>query len=99
LIYFNLRHINKTINFGVDLIKGLISCNSSSEIQGDLLQEEKLNIRLIYFRRNRKDFTLSGKLWNHSILYILGYQYNDKEGNNHKIFLQIDKDGNFVIGN
>lgn len=99
LIYFKLHHKNKNIIFGVDLIKGLINYNLSSDIHTDLLQEEKYNIRLIYFRRNRKDFTLTGQLLNYSILYILGYQYNDKTGNNHKLFLQIDKDGNFVIGN
>jgi len=42
--------------------------------------------------------TDSGKEVEHITKYHLGFQYNDKNGNNQKIILQIDENGNWVLG-
>jgi hypothetical protein len=97
LRYFYLTHIKLPICFTVDLIKGILFYNNHQQIDIDL-KKTKQNIRLIYFRRRKKDFTMDMKFIDETITYFLGLQYNDENNNNHKIVLQIDKDGNFIIG-
>jgi hypothetical protein len=97
LKFFTLQHKDKDISFTVDLTKGLILYGCKVETSPDLLKD-KQNIRLIYFRRHKHDFSESGKELNHTIWYFLGFQYTDNEGRNRKIVLQIDQEGNFVIG-
>jgi len=82
--------------FTVDLEKGIIFKN---EIDVDTeSHEEKFNIRLIFFRRHTVDISGQGKELEHKILYHLGFQYNTQDGNNRQIVLQIDSNGNFIIG-
>ena len=97
LKYFSI--INKYTNqyFTVDLEKGLIYNNGISYSEEDL-KEEKKNIRLIHFRRHRKEIGENLKEQSHRIWYFLGFQYNDNLGNNRQIVLQIDENGNWVIG-
>lgn len=82
--------------FTVDLTKGLIKFNSV-EVPQEV--EVKKNIRLIYFRRVRIEIgQVDLKEKSKTITYFLGFQYNDKNENNRQIVLQIDSEGNFVIG-
>jgi len=84
--------------FIVNLEKGIISLGKIQEIHPEILKEEKTNIRLIYFRRIRKQFSENMVLLNTIIIYFLGFQYIDKHGNNRQIILQIDEHGNFILG-
>lgn len=97
LVYFNLTD-RKGHLFTVNLLNGLIGYNKL-EFPYIESKEEKSNIRLIYFRRHRIEIgeqDLKEKL--HTITYHLGLQYNDEKNDNHKIILQIDNEGNFIIG-
>ena len=96
LEYFLLWNKDKV--FTVDLINGLIYYNK--ELKEKLsCEEEKKNIRLIFFRRHQiKIKGLDLKETIHTVEYHLGFQYTDKNGNNRKIILQIDSEGNFVLG-
>jgi hypothetical protein len=96
LKYFTLQHKEKTINFTVDLTLGIITFNKN--YQAGELKEEKQNIRLIFFRRHRITMTENLIKKSHIIEYHLGFQYNDKNGNNQKIILQIDEQGNWILG-
>lgn len=95
LEYFHLYHKEKKLKFIVDLKKGFIKFNDCEEPEEI---EKKENIRLIFFRRH---ITAIGeqdlKEKSHSIFYFLGLQWNDKLGNNQKILLQIDSNGNFIL--
>lgn len=98
LEFFHLYHKDRTINinFIVDLKKGLIKTLDSKEPE---VKEEKKNIRLIYFRRNRVEIgEIDLKEKSHTIEYHLGFQYNDKLGNNRQVVLQIDESGNWILG-
>jgi hypothetical protein len=97
LVYFNLTNKHGKI-FSVNLIKGLIGYNKLEFPYIETL-EHKENIRLIFFRRHKIEF--SGNLieQSHNIIYHLGFQYIDKLGNNKQIILQIDSEGNFIIVN
>lgn len=97
LEFFHLYHKDEmsNINFIVDLKKGIIKTLDSKEPE---LIEPKENIRLIYFRRHKIDLNQSGKEMKHTIEYHLGFQYNDKLGNNRQIVLKIDNEGNWIIG-
>jgi hypothetical protein len=97
--YFNLTD-RKGHFFTVDLINGLIGFNYATlpyvEVE---VQEKKENIRLIYFRTHRIEIgeqDLKEKI--HTIEYYLGFQYNDKNGNNRQLVLKIDEQGNFILG-
>jgi hypothetical protein len=94
LKYFTLQHKEKDLNFTVDLILGIISFNTEYKIRE--LKKEKKNIRLIYFRRHTVTLTELGKEKEHTIMYHLGFQYNENEINR-QIVLEIDSDGNFII--
>jgi len=97
LEFFHLYHKNSmsNINFIVDLKRGLIKTLDSQEPE---IIEPKENIRLIYFRRHQVELNQSGREINHIINYHLGFQYNDKLGNNRQIVLKIDNSGNWIIG-
>ncbi len=97
LKYFSIYNKSTNQYFTIDLEKGLIYNNHISYSEQDF-KEKKENIRLIYFRRNRITMTESGVEQSHTIVYHLGYQYLDNLGNNQKIILRIDSEGNFVIG-
>jgi len=97
LIYFYLIHKSLPICFTVDLINGLIFYNNHQKIDLNLI-EKKENIRLIYFRRHTVELTENFKEKSHLIKYYIGFQYNDKLGNNRQIILQIDSEGNWVLG-
>jgi hypothetical protein len=95
---FILKHRSKDIQFKVDLAKGVISYGKNQEITPEFIKERD-NLRLIYFRRVRKeigehDFIV--KLV--SITFFLGFQYNDAAGHNRQIVLKIDGDGNWILG-
>jgi hypothetical protein len=94
---FLLYHKEKPILFVVDLIDGLVS----TEILPAKVYEfntKKQNIRLIYRRTVRRYLSESLKETGSDIWYLLGVQYNDYNGNNCKVILQIDKNGQFIIG-
>jgi len=97
LKYFSIYNKYTNQYFTIDLIKGLFY-NSGISYSKEDLKEEKKNIRLIYFRRNRIIMTESGDQQSHQIWYFLGFQYLDKLGNNQKIILKINSDGSFIIG-
>ena len=94
LRYFYLTN-NLDKMFCVDLINGFIFFNNHLSIEK---KETKENCRLIFFRRHRIELNQLGKKMNHDINYHLGFQYNDKNGNNRQIVLIIDEQGNWVLG-
>jgi hypothetical protein len=97
LSYFYLTN-NRDKTFTIDLNNGLIFFNNHQSTEEDLKKEKK-NIRLIYFRRNIIEFNINNlKENNKKIIYFLGLQYLDNNDINRKIILQIDKQGNFLIG-
>lgn len=95
LEYFVLWNNEKL--FKVDLINGLILFNKTQEVFEELLKEKKTNIRLIFFRRHRVEITEKMVEKLHKITYFLGFQYNDKNGNNRQVILQIDSEGNWIL--
>lgn len=98
LKYFYLYNKNDSNNvFIVDLINGFIYKNKI--IKNFKEENKKYNIRLIYFRTHRKKINLNNlKKLEEEIHYNLGFQYLDSNNINHKIILQIDKNGDFLIG-
>jgi len=97
LAYFNLKN-NAGKMFSVNLIEGLIGYNRL-EFPYIEAKEKKSNIRLIFFRRHRVEIgTQDLKEKKHEIIYFLGFQYLDKNENNQKIILQIDSEGNWILG-
>jgi hypothetical protein len=96
LAYFNLTD-RKGHFFTVDLINGRIGYNYLPLPY--LESTEKQNIRLIFFRRHQVKISERDlKEQKHTIEYHLGLQYNDKLGNNRQITLQIDEEGNWILG-
>ena len=95
LEFFHLYHKKLDLRFIVDLKRGLIKFNDSEE---PITVESKENIRLIYFRRNRIEITEKFIKKSHKIVYHLGFQYNDKLGNNRRVVLKIDEHGNWILG-
>ena len=99
---FSLHNWSVNLLFTVDLEKGIIYCSTASSpsyISEESKSIVKSNIRLIYFRRviETRQFNDLSKV-NSTIYNFLGYQYTDSNGYNKKVILQIDKDGNFLIG-
>ena len=92
---FNKNNLKE--KFIVDLENGFIYKN---EINSFIQEEEiKTNIRLIYFRRHKVEIGEKDlKEKSHNITYHLGFQYNDKNGNNKQIVFQIDENGNWILG-
>jgi hypothetical protein len=99
LEYFILYHkFYKDIQYIVDLEKGLIFIKKLQVVDNDLLKENKTNVRLIFFRRHTVNMNENFKETGHNINYFIGFQYLDKQGNNKQILLQIDLDGQCIIG-
>ena len=83
------------IYYTVDLVNGCIYINQNNNIVLQNIPKFKQNIRLIYFKRNIIKINQNEE--NKQIFYFLGFQYNDKDNKNHKIYLQIDENNNCVI--
>jgi len=98
LTSFYIVHLTLPLKITVDLTRGLLFINAQQQDVGPELQEEKQNIRLIFFRRHTVKLTPEMLESGHNIVYFIGYQYNDKSGINHKVLLQVDQDGNITIG-
>jgi hypothetical protein len=81
--------------FKVYLPEGIITEGNDKNIK---LIELKENCRLIFFRRHKIELTEKMIEKSHSIEYHLGFQYNDKLGNNRKIILIIDENGSWSLG-
>jgi len=96
LIRFSLVNKNFSICFTVELKNGFILYNNYRGINLEEI-EYKENIRLIFFRRHQIEIGENLKQKNHTITYHLGFQYLDKLGNNKKIILQIDEEGNWIL--
>ena len=93
---FSLVNKDYSKYFTVDLQNGFIIYNNYENIE---IKEKKQNIRLIYFRRIRKEIGEQDlKEKSCTTKYHLGMQWNDSLGNNQKIILIIDEEGNWVIG-
>ena len=97
LRYFYLIKKDLSQTFTVDLIHGLIFFNNHQKLIYEFTSDKK-NIRLIYKRRNQVYISEKGNLLKKDVWYLLGFQYLDKNNINHKIILQIDQMGNFIIG-
>lgn len=95
LAYFNLTN-RKGKLFQVNLIQGMIGYNDIVFPYRES-KEIKKNIRLIFFRRHTVTLGGNSEEQIHNIEYHLGFQYNDEKGNNRKIILIIDQEGNFII--
>jgi hypothetical protein len=96
LVYFNLTNNNGKM-FSINLTNGLIGYNRL-EFPYIETEAKKENIRLIFFRRHRVEIgTEDLKENKHEIIYFLGFQYNTEDNKNHKILLQIDSEGNFIV--
>jgi len=97
LIFFNLTN-NKDKFFTVDLKQGVVGCNNHPQSLNTESKETKKNIRLIFFRRRRKEIGCQDlKIKSESIKYHLGFQYNYEDGKNRQTILKIDEEGNFTI--
>ena len=97
LVKFILFHTEKSLCLTLDLKLGVIYINNIQIPQAELLVNLDRKNRLIYFRRITKEIAQTGKTLNTTVLYFLGYQYNDKAGRNFKKIIQIDETGNIVI--
>jgi hypothetical protein len=96
LAYFNLTNKEGKF-FTVDLLKGIIGYNDLVLPYREV-KEKKNNIRLIFFRRHTIHMTEAGHPIDHTIIYHLGYQWNDESGKNRQIILKIDEQGNWILG-
>jgi len=96
LKYFTLQHKEKDLSFTVDLTLGIITFNTKYQVSE--VKEKKDNIRLVFFRRHTVKMSNSLKEKSHTINYHLGFQYNDKWGNNRQTVLKIDEVGNWILG-
>lgn len=92
---FYLYHYKDNINFCVDLIQGKIFYNCNPAL--DELDNDKNNVRLIFFRRHQIKMSMNGKEKSHTIIYFLGIQWQSQEGKNKNIILQINENGDFII--
>ena len=61
-------------------------------------REQKENCRLIFFRRHKVEMSENCIEKSHLITYHIGLQYLDSHKNNRQIILQIDNEGNWVLG-
>ncbi len=96
---FSLQHTHKPLKITVDLTRGFIFINSNinPDLDMDLFQD-KTNIRLIFFRRHRRNLSSSLQELSHEIIYVVGFQYNNNLGNNYKVINIIDQEGNILEG-
>lgn len=100
LAYFILYHKEKDIKFTVDIAQGLIYFGSPKILESDnRLIKKRENVRIIH-KRIQREFvsTQNFQTIEMKVNYLLGLQYNDEEGKNRKILMQIDENGDFIIG-
>jgi len=71
----------------VDLVNGLIILASTPVIDVDLINT-KQNVRLIYFKRH---YVRSNGV--EDLAYFVGFQYDDKQGNNRKLLVKLTETG------
>ena len=90
---FSLHSKELQKSFFVDLENGVISSDNLKHKSENV----KNNIRLIYFRRNIIKYYGNLKIKSKQIIYFLGLQYNDLQGNNCKVILKIFENGEFII--
>jgi len=93
---FILYNVNTHEEFHVDLEKGIIY--KESNFISFTEENTKKNIRLIYFRRWRRTFDAQGNQIKAEVHYFLGLQYNTEDNKNKQILLEIDENGNFILG-
>ena len=94
---FTLYHTERPFYVSVDTRKGLILVNNScQDYYGN--NNDKKNIRLIFFRRHR--ISISGRLKSkkEQLFYFIGYQYTTSSNKNKQVFLQINQEGHIAIG-
>jgi len=95
--FFLINKQNTYDNFIVDIENGSISVGHYSKLLENIT--EKKNIRLIFFKRRTVEVAQRDlQTVKEDIYFILGFQYNTITGENRKLLLQIDNNGNFVIG-
>jgi hypothetical protein len=94
---FYIVHVTEPFKALVDLSQGLIFINSQQATVSPELTKEKFNIRLIFFRRHTVQISNNIET-GHNIIYFLGFQYNDKAGQNHKALIQVDQGGSIIAG-
>ena len=97
LVRFSLVNKDYSKCFTVDLKNGFILYNNYRDIKLTKV-EYKENIRLIFFRRHTVEMTEQMIEKSHKIIYFLGLQWT-VNNQNHSIILQIDENGDFIIGN
>lgn len=88
---------NNKVKITVDLVRGLIYLGAPQEAIQELT-EEKQNIRLVYYRRNKVTLGVGNSIQEKTVLQCVGLQYLDRSGSNRKILAQIDESGNILIG-
>jgi len=100
LVWFYLFNKENNKKFIIDVINGFIYQDKIIEDFSEKKSiNEKQNIRLIYFRTIRNKIGIyDKKLKKQEIHYTIGFQWNDKNGNNEKVLLEIDEIGNIIIG-
>lgn len=94
---FSLVNQENRAVISLDISNGLIHINSNQIPEPELLSDNR-KFRLIYFRRNKVTFSTGLKELSRTVVYFLGYQYNDNQGRNHKKMIQIDENANITIG-
>lgn len=99
LTKFILFHTEKSLRLTLDLRIGVIYINNIQMPQPELLSnvDDRNNKRLIYFRRITKEIAQTGNVINTTVLYFLGYQYNNLAGKNFKKVVQINSNGDVII--
>lgn len=97
LVRFSLVNKDYSQCFTIDLQLGIIIYNHYN-LKHINLEAKKENIRLIFFRRHQIEITEKCIENSHNIEYHLGFQYNDKLGNNRQTVLIIDSQGNWYLG-
>lgn len=99
LVKFILFHTEKSLRLTLDLKLGVIYINNVQMPQPELLSnvDSRDNKRLIYFRRITKEIAQTGNVIKTTVLYFLGYQYNNLAGKNFKRIIQISDNGDVII--
>jgi len=102
LVRFALMGVASGKIYFVNLRNGTmgVTTSGSGELapDDDMLSDESRRYRLIYFRRVHRDFTYDLRdLGVSKTVYFMGFQFNDRDGKNHKRFMKIGIDGRLII--
>jgi hypothetical protein len=92
LLYFSLQHFQyPQVIFTVNLKDGCIHFgNPLINAREDALRKELLKYRLIYFREVERHFGSDlTEIGTPSIVYFLGFQYQDSNKKNHKRIMKL----------